>query len=119
MFDVLIVDDHDQMRAALARALREAGASVREASDGTEALAQLRKVPADIVVLDLVMPGMDGPSFIRELRADERLASQRVLVVTGEADGVETATAAGANAAALKPITADKLIALIKAELGR
>jgi two-component system chemotaxis response regulator CheY len=118
MFNVLIVDDHDQMRAALARAMRETGASVREASDGADALAQLRAAPADIVVLDLIMPGMDGHSLIREIRADQKLSTQRVLVVTGEADGVTTAKAAGADAAALKPITADKLIALIKAELG-
>jgi two-component system chemotaxis response regulator CheY len=107
------------MRVALARAMRDAGASVREASDGVDALAQLRKARADIIVLDLTMPGMDGPALIRELRADPQLASQRVLVVTGEADGVKTAKAAGADAAALKPITAEQLISLIKAELGR
>jgi two-component system response regulator MprA len=119
MFDVLIVDDHDQMRAALARAMRAAGASVREAADGVDALAQLHKAAADIVVLDLIMPGMDGATLIREIRADAKLAAQRVLVVTGEADGEKIAKAAGADAAALKPVTADKLIALIKAELGR
>jgi CheY-like chemotaxis protein len=102
---------------ALARAMRNAGASVREASDGADALAQLRLAPADIVVLDLAMPGMDGPALIREIRADAMLAKQRILVVTGQADGVATATAAGADAGVLKPVTAEQLIELIKTQL--
>lgn len=117
MFSVLIVDDHDPMRAALARAMRDAGASVREAGDGAEALAHLRAAPADIVVLDLMMPGMDGPALIREIRADTKLAKQRLLVLTGLADGVAAAKAAGADAGVLKPITADQLIELIKTQL--
>jgi CheY-like chemotaxis protein len=118
MPNVLIVDDHDPMRATVAQALRGAGAEVREASEGGEALALLRQQPADLVILDLMMPGMDGATLIEAIRADAALGSTRILVVTGQADGVAAARAAGADEVLMKPVTANAVIEATNAVLG-
>jgi len=60
MASVLIVDDEDQLRTLMCETLKEAGYLVAEARDGTEALLQYRMVPADLVIMDILMPNQDG-----------------------------------------------------------
>ena len=67
MARVLVLDDEDEVRGVLTRALQTAGHEVRGAADGREGLHVVRTEPIDLVVTDLVMPEVDGLEFIREL----------------------------------------------------
>jgi DNA-binding response OmpR family regulator len=79
---VLVVDDEPTVRSWLAALLVLEGYDVREAADGAEGLAVLRDFFADVIILDLIMPGMNGRQFLLELREDPKLVSIPVLVWT-------------------------------------
>lgn len=116
--EILIVDDHDPMRAILEKALRAAGAAnVRGAEDASQALVLLAERPADLVIADLMMPGMDGLAFVAALRADPRLAHARIVMITGYANVADEARTAGADVVLLKPITPPELLAAIETAL--
>ncbi|MGC3998987.1 MAG: HAD-IA family hydrolase [Anaeromyxobacter sp.] len=80
---VLVVDDNDVQRDVVADVLSAEGYQVQVAADGEEGLARLRADPPDVLVLDLMMPGLDGASLLNTLRADPALARIRVVVTTG------------------------------------
>ena len=71
---VLVVDDDREIRALVVEVLRDAGLSVTTAADGNEALVEAARVDPDVVILDKLMPGMDGTEFAREYRATDRPA---------------------------------------------
>lgn len=80
---ILIVEDDDDIRAALAGAMRDAGAVVDVACDGEEALARLRTGPRPaVVLLDLRLPRLDGEGFLAAVRADPRLERLPVITMT-------------------------------------
>ncbi len=86
-YRILIVDDSPLLRAVARRAVEQAGAAperVREAKDGREALDELAKEPADIVLLDINMPVMDGYQFLAAKAQDPVLAGVPVVLVTTE-----------------------------------
>jgi DNA-binding response OmpR family regulator len=100
---VLLVEDVDSVRRAVALGLRTAGFTVTAVRDGDEALAVLVPVAPDVVVTDLAMPGMDGFELIRTLRVRE--VDVPVLVISAR-DGVAdrmAAAAAGADGYLVKP----------------
>lgn len=115
--DVLIVDDHEAMRVMLARVMASAGATrVREASRGELGLAMQAETPAHLILVDSGMPGMDGVSFIRAVRAEPRYGTPCIVMVTGH-DNVElnaAARAAGANAVLIKPVSPRALISKVQ-----
>ena len=76
---ILVVDDHPDGRNLLVRLLGQRGHTVLQAVDGTGALVIARAQPPDLVITNLVMPGMDGYELVQELRADSRLAATRVI----------------------------------------
>jgi adenylate cyclase len=78
----LVVDDDPDIRVWLRRMLREEGWTVVEAANGREALARLADMAPDVVLLDLMMPEMDGFELIEELRRDEVWRRLPVVVVT-------------------------------------
>lgn len=80
---VLLVDDDDGVRAVLTRILKKADFDVCEASNGYEALDKLPKFVPDIIVSDLVMPGMDGRQLVTELRLFPETAKIPILMLTG------------------------------------
>jgi PAS domain S-box-containing protein len=80
---VLVVEDDATTRDLLARMLEQHGFDVSAASDGTEALATLRSRPHDIVLLDLLLPTMDGFQVVDEIRNDPSLEPIPILVMTG------------------------------------
>ena len=86
---VLVVEDEAALGAAVAEALRDAGFIVDRASDGVEALEQVRGRTYDLIVCDLKMPRLDGPSFYRELESLRPQLTRRVLFVTGDVAGTE------------------------------
>jgi Response regulator containing a CheY-like receiver domain and an HTH DNA-binding domain len=101
MIRVLIADDQPLIRSAVAGLLRHEGdiEVVGEAADGAEAVTVARREHPDVVVMDLRMPGTDGIAATRLLRADERLDSTRVLVLTTFEDEENVLSALRAGAA--------------------
>jgi CheY-like chemotaxis protein len=104
--DVLIVEDDEAARGALRRLLEGAGYACAEAGDGTEALEAARQRPPRLVLLDLLMPGMDGLAVARELRADPRTHDLPVYCLTGwdEPAVRRQAQRAGCEAFLTKPV---------------
>ncbi|MEI8045069.1 MAG: response regulator, partial [Verrucomicrobiota bacterium] len=81
---VLIIDDEADARQIMRSHLEEIAGEIREAPNGREALALLDQHPLDVVLLDLVMPVMDGASFLNVIRSDERYQNLPVVVVTAK-----------------------------------
>jgi CheY-like chemotaxis protein len=80
---ILIVDDDAQTRDGLALAIRAAGHTVRTAADGLEALKEVRARRPDLIVLDLIMPTMDGWTFRLHQLTDPALADIPVVILSG------------------------------------
>jgi two-component system chemotaxis sensor kinase CheA len=96
---VLVVDDSPTLRALHRSVLENAGYLVVEAEEGTAALAALQKQPADLVVTDIQMPGMDGLTLIRRLRETAQWRRLPIIVVSqyGRKDDLQKAAALGAD----------------------
>ncbi len=84
---ILIVEDDRALRVALAGLLREAGHEVDQASDGPEGLARLRETPVDLVLLDVMLPGLNGLDVLAQARGLEHFP--RVVMMTAD-DAPET-----------------------------
>ena len=109
---ILIVDDFSTMRRIVKNLLNDLGYSnTAEADDGHTALAALRAAPFDFVVTDWNMPGMTGIDLLRAIRADDRLKTLPVLMVTAEAKREQIIEDAqnGVNGYIIKPFTAQTL----------
>ena len=116
---ILVVDDEPAVRASLERALRLDGYSVELAADGREGLTRWSQGEPDAVVLDLLMPGVDGLALCRELRA--RGDRTPVLMLTARdavSDRVEGLDA-GADDYLVKPFALEELQARLRALLRR
>ena len=88
--DVLIVDDNPEVSRALARVLERAGYMVKIMDNGLAAFAELQQTPFSVIVLDILMPFLEGKSFFRQIEADFPAMTKRVLFVTGMAGDEET-----------------------------
>ena len=112
---VLVVDDVAGNRAMLADLLVTLGFEVHEAADGQQALAWLQAQPADLVMMDIAMPVMDGLEATRRLRAQAAWRELPVIAVSANASGGdrERCLAAGASAFIAKPVNRDALLALL------
>ena len=117
--EVLVVDDEPAVRSSLERALRLSGYVVRTAADGLAALEQVRVSEPDVVVLDRMLPSLDGLAVARRLRDEGRTVP--VLLLTAR-DAVEDRVAgldAGADDYLVKPFALDELLARLRALLRR
>lgn len=110
---VLVVDDDATIREALAIVLAEEGYEVRVAEDGRAALEVLRDWRPDVILLDLMMPVMDGWTFHQEQRRLENAADVPVIVLSGARDARASAEQVGAVAAIAKPFDLDVLLARV------
>ena len=109
---ILIVDDFSTMRRIIKNLLRDLGfTNTHEADDGMTALPMLKSGDFHFLVTDWNMPGMTGIDLLRAVRADEKLATLPVLMVTAEAkrDQIIEAAQAGVNGYVVKPFTAQAL----------
>jgi two-component system chemotaxis response regulator CheY len=110
---VLVVDDASLVRMYYRDALERAGYEVDEALNGLEALEKLLTAPADLLIVDVNMPQMDGFTFLKVLRRqDGAVASTPALVTTTESAAHDRAAArsAGANFYLVKPVTPEALV---------
>lgn len=111
---ILIVDDASLVRRYYREALEAAGYEVDEALNGLEGLERLLTTPADLLIVDVNMPQMDGLTFLRTLRRQEpATASTPAVVISTEAkpEDQAAARAAGANYYLVKPVSAEQLVA--------
>ena len=109
---ILIVDDFSTMRRIIKNLLRDLGFNnTQEADDGTTALPMLQTGNFDFLITDWNMPGMQGIDLLKAVRADEKLATLPVLMVTAEAkrEQIVEAAQAGVNGYVVKPFTAATL----------
>ena len=109
---ILIVDDFSTMRRIIKNLLRDLGYNnTFEADDGSTAWPMLESGDFDFVITDWNMPIMQGIDLLRKIRADAKLKSLPVLMVTAEAkrDQIIIAAQAGVNGYIVKPFTADTL----------
>ncbi len=116
---VLIVDDVADNRDLYAHFLTFAKLRVQTASSAEEAFEQLEVEAADIVVMDLALPGMDGWEATRRIRADARFEQTAIIVVTGHVleEHLQRARAAGADEVLTKPCLPIELLQKILAYL--
>ena len=116
---ILVIEDDAAIRRGLVDALSFAGYATSEAGDGTEGLAAARGSEFDLLVLDLVLPGRDGLTILRELRAERSALPVIILTARGaEADRVRGLDE-GADDYVVKPFSLKELLARIEAVLRR
>jgi DNA-binding NarL/FixJ family response regulator len=117
---VLVVDDTPDTLALLTDALEEAGMTVLVALDGASAIERAQRVAPDVILLDAVMPGLDGFETCRRLKALPAVASIPVIFMTGltETEHVVRGFQAGGVDYVTKPIVPDELIARIRVHLA-
>lgn len=109
--DVLVVDDDDDARETLADLIRKAGYSVATAHDGREALDCLARVRPNLILLDVVMPVMDGATFRQEQRRHRDWLRIPTIVMTGVAD--EPMLDVAIEDTLRKPIRARQLVEIV------
>ena len=118
MTRVLVVEDEESYREALAYMLRKEGFDVVEAADGTAGLAEYDRTGADIVLLDLMMPGLPGTEVCRQLRLRGPVPVIMVTARDSEIDKV-VGLELGADDYVTKPFSHRELVARIRAVLRR
>ena len=113
---VLLIDDDPEVRKVLSRMLRRAGHQAIEASNGLEGMARLRTSSVDLVLTDIMMPGMNGIEFIKMAR--QHYPSLKVVAMSGggrinNTDYLQQAGEFGAIATIRKPFTSSELQTLL------
>lgn len=118
---LLVVEDEADLRSLLDRQLERAGFRVRLAEDGREALRIAWAEPLELIILDLMLPGLDGVEVCRRLRADPRTSRIPVVMLTarGEPGDRVTGLEVGADDYVTKPFHMRELILRIEAVLRR
>ena len=131
MQDVLIVDDELDVRDAIERVLERSGYSVRKTGDAADALAELRRRGADVVITDIIMPKIDGVEAIRSIRKE--FPSVRIIAISGGGNfGISAyrptaittsaylaaAERAGAHVVLTKPFESKDLLQAVEQVLG-
>ncbi|WP_210398226.1 response regulator [Motiliproteus sediminis] len=115
----LVVDDDRNMSNSIRRVLVRAGYEVEVANDGFQAGAVLASKVPSVVLLDLMMPGVDGFEVLAYIRSESRLAATKVLVISGLGEvELQRARDAGADAVLAKPFKNEELEQQVNALLG-
>jgi DNA-binding response OmpR family regulator len=119
--NILVIEDDEIVGRTIERSLRGNEFRVTLATSGVEGLKIARRQPTDLIVLDIIMPGMDGYAVSREVRADPLLANIPILFLTAKAKDEDKIMGflAGADDYLVKPFNVDELILRIRAILRR
>ena len=117
---VLVVDDEPMTRNLLRMILSHAGYAIYEAEDGLDALEKVKNHAPDLVILDVMMPVMDGIDVCRAVRGDAATADLPIIMLSAYAnsEAVEDSMKAGANKYLTKPISRKKLLEEVNALLA-
>lgn len=118
---VLVVDDEKDLVELVRYHLEKEGLKCLEAHDGETALQVARERHPDLIVLDLMLPGVDGLEVCRKLRKDPKTASVAIIMLTAKADEVDRIVGLemGADDYIVKPFSPRELVARVKAVLRR
>jgi CheY-like chemotaxis protein len=116
--EVMVVEDDFAIRETLRELLEEEGYKVVEASNGAEALSRLRARTPRLILLDLMMPVMDGWEFRHELEEDPRLASIPVIVISADHALEEKVDSMHVEGYLAKPFELDRLLAAVERYTG-
>lgn len=118
---VLVVEDEPDIRGLIVYHLSREGFRCRTAATGTAALAEVRASPPDLVVLDLMLPDLDGREVCRRLRADPTTATLPLIMLTARADEVDRVVGLelGADDYVTKPFSPKELVARVRAVMRR
>jgi adenylate cyclase len=116
---ILIVDDNETNRDILMARLGPQGYELKQAADGEEALAAARELLPDLILLDIMMPKIDGIEVCKQLKADTSLPFMPIILCTAKADSKDVVAGleAGADEYLTKPIDQMALVARVKAAL--
>lgn len=118
---ILIVEDEKDIRDLLAYTFEREGFAVRECGDGCRALELARETPPDIILLDLMLPGLDGLGVCRALQRDSRAAAVPVLMLTAKGEEVDRIVGFELGAAdyVVKPFSVREVVLRVRAILRR
>lgn len=115
---ILVVDDEETIREVVSRYLEREGFSVIEAADGFEALDAIRANPPDLIVLDLMLPGIDGLSLTQHIRQDRHIPII-MLTAKGEPSDRIRGLDMGADDYMAKPFSPQEVVSRVRAVLRR
>lgn len=116
---LLIIEDYRPLRESLARGLRDAGYAVDATGDGPEGLWYAENHPYDVVILDVMLPGLDGFEILRKLRAAGNTTHVLVLTARDAITDRVTGLDLGADGYIVKPFAFDELLARLRAMVRR
>ena len=117
---ILVVDDYSSVRTLLRVLLEAEGYRIMEASDGTEALEVAASIRPDLIILDLMMPELDGEHVIAQLHEDESLKDLPVLVLTAKQEALaRVREVVGSENVFSKPFDPPELLTRIEALVGK
>jgi DNA-binding response OmpR family regulator len=118
---VLIVEDDEDIAQLLAHSVRKAGFDAAVMLSGAGVLARVRDSPPDLLLLDVMLPGLDGRDICRALRADPRIQSVPVIMITARAEEAERVAGLelGADDYITKPFSPREVVARVRAVLRR
>ena len=116
---LLVVDDEPNIAELLSASLRFSGFEVHTASNGTEALAQIARLSPDLVVLDVMMPGLDGFEVVRRMRQEGHYCPVLFLTARDAVEDRVTGLTLGADDYVTKPFSLGEVLARIRAILRR
>jgi len=118
---IVIVEDEKDIVELVRYNLRKEGFAVESFEKGKEALEYLRRSPADLVLLDIMLPDQDGFEICKRMRADERLRSLPVIFLTAKGEEIDRVLGLelGADDYVVKPYSPRELVARVKAVLRR
>jgi phosphate regulon transcriptional regulator PhoB len=119
--EVLVVEDEPDIRELVVLHLTREGFRCRTAADGGDALREVRAARPDLVVLDLMLPGMSGLEVCRRLRAEPGTATLPIIMLTAKVDEVDRVVGLemGADDYVAKPFSPKELVARVRAVLRR
>ena len=110
---ILVVEDDDDIRDTLREVLGAEGYEVEEAKDGLEAFAQLQHDHVSLILLDMMMPRMDGETFLASLKQKPELSHVHVVIISGNAQARDRATELSAEACLVKPFDLEDLLGVV------
>jgi DNA-binding response OmpR family regulator len=118
---ILIVEDDTEQLEVIRLSLKAAGFAIGTAANGTDALVKTRSISPDLIVLDLMLPGLNGFDVCKALRQDPATASVPIIMLTGMRSqfGRFAGFESGANAFLLKPFDSEELISKVEELLSR